>query len=300
MMPDYPCGTVGYPLWKFPGKSRQPGSSWLFSFLFCNKQRLINGVSLFFLHLYVFSFFLFPFFLPFIKKNTTFFNSKKKSFLNLQPQRLRGSWVCLSGMGAVSPVAGAWLWGGTPGGGWGWGGNGEAGIRAFSHGFVYKVFDVNPVNTTLTNGFHSLPLFALLPWLQVFWPISPSCSCSHRCVCHPPILSHSSPSVVIRYSLSRSFPPAKKKKAKASLQSSYLQIPFVSCYSLLRAGTLPDHRDPSSPGVPFAPGTLAGISEARPHPPHPQSGCVLAMSGSKSLNSNLQQEVLVSLMRDGN
>ena len=27
---------------------------------------------------------------------------------------------------------------------------------------------------------------ALLPWLQVFWPISPSCSCSHHCVCHPP------------------------------------------------------------------------------------------------------------------
>lgn len=40
--------------------------------------------------------------------------------LNLQPQRLRGSWVCLSGMGALSPVAGARLRGGTWGGGWGW------------------------------------------------------------------------------------------------------------------------------------------------------------------------------------
>lgn len=59
----------------------------------------------------------------------------------------------------------------------------------------------------------------------------------------------------------------KKRKAKASLHSSYLLIPFVSCYSLLRAGTLPDHRDPSSPGVPFAPGTLAGISEVPPQPP---------------------------------
>lgn len=86
MMPDYPCGTVGYPLWKFPGKSRQPGSSWLFSFLFCNKQRLINGVSLFFLHLYVFSFFLFPFFLPFIKKKYYFFlTAKKKVFWTCSP-----------------------------------------------------------------------------------------------------------------------------------------------------------------------------------------------------------------------
>lgn len=149
------------------------------------------------------------------------------------------------------------------------GGDGEAGIRAFSHGFVHKVFDVNPVNTTLTNGFHSLPLFALLPWLQVFWPISPSCSCSHRCVCHPPILSH--PPTFCGYPLFsvQIISSSKTKKAKASLHSSYLQIPFVSCYSLLRAGTVPDHRDPSSPRVPFAPGTLAGISEARPHPPSP-------------------------------
>ena len=106
---------------------------------------------------------------------------------------------------------------------------------------------------------------ALLPWLQVFWPISPSCSFPWLCLSSP-ILSHPSPSVVIRYSRSRSFPPAKKK-AKASLYSSYLLIPFVSCYSLLRAGTLPDHRDPSSPGVPFAPGTLAGISEVPPPSP---------------------------------
>lgn len=205
-------------------------------------------------------------------------------------------------MGALSPVAGARLCGGALDGGWGWGGDDEAGIRAFSHGFVHNIFDVNPVNTTLTNGFHSLPLFALLPWLQVFWPISPSCSCSHRCVCHPPILSHPSPSVVIRYSLSRSFPPAKKKKKGKSFSPFFLPTDSFCLLLFLTQS----RNTPSPQGSIISWGALCirhpsrNLRSAPPPPPHPQSGCVLEMSGSNSLSSNLQQEVLVSLVRDGN
>lgn len=88
---------------------------------------------------------------------------------------------------------------------------------------------------------------APLPWLQAFWPVSPSFSRSYRCVCHPPLLPHPSPSVVICYSLSRSFPPAKNGKR---LSPSFLPRDSfcLLLYTFLMAGTLPDPCDPPFPG----------------------------------------------------
>lgn len=83
-----------------------------------------------------------------------------------------------------------------------------------------------------------------------------------------------------------------KKMTKTFVPSSYLQIPFVS---FLMPAALPGHSWLivlwQCLGAPYT---------RHPSSKLPESGCVLNMSGSSSLSTNLQQEVLVRLMRDGN
>ena len=98
----------------------------------------------------------------FLKILSTFFlTSKKERILNLQSQHLTGAWgesePPLQLQEAEYVKVHQMM-------GWGWGEDEEARTTAFSHGFVHKTvrstdFDVKPVNTMQTNGFHSLHLF---------------------------------------------------------------------------------------------------------------------------------------------
>lgn len=179
---------------------------------------------------------------------------KKETILSLQSRvssspglSLRGSEPSLQ----LYEPEGVWItgwWGG-------WSGCESVGARASSPGSCAPqgtclLLNLPAQYRTAVPILH--PLSALLPRLPCS-DLSLHADPVLVCVCvMPPILPHLSPlwspSMVLCYSHSRSFP--QWQIMKAYLLPSYPQIPLVSCYSyFLMSGALPDHGWLTVPGA---------------------------------------------------